>query len=76
MAESAQGTGAVLPDGGRREIAFAMGIIAILLVLFLPIPAIILDLGLALSISFSVLILLVALWIPRRSISRPSPLFF
>lgn len=50
---------------GNREIGFAIGIIAILIVLFLPIPAFLLDLGLALSISLSVVILMVALWIPR-----------
>ena len=51
--------------GGNRDIGFAIGIVAILIVLFLPIPAFLLDMGLALSITLSVLILMVALWIPR-----------
>lgn len=50
---------------GNRDIGFALGIIAILIVLFLPIPAFLLDIGLALSISLAVVILMVALWIPR-----------
>lgn len=50
---------------GNRDIAFAIGIVAILFVLFLPIPALVLDMGLALSVSLSVVILMVALWIPR-----------
>ncbi|MDO6962584.1 flagellar biosynthesis protein FlhA [Rhizobium alvei] len=49
----------------RRDIGFAIGIVAILSVLFLPIPAFLIDLGLAFSISFSVLILMVALWIQK-----------
>jgi flagellar biosynthesis protein FlhA len=61
----------VLPDqepvrsSGNRDIGFAIGIVAILIVLFLPIPAFLLDMGLALSIALSVVILMVALWIPR-----------
>jgi flagellar biosynthesis protein FlhA len=50
---------------GNRDIGFAIGIVAILIVLFLPIPAFLLDMGLALSITLSVVILMVALWIPR-----------
>jgi flagellar biosynthesis protein FlhA len=50
---------------GNRDIGFAIGIVAILIVLFLPIPPFLLDLGLALSISLAVVILMVALWIPR-----------
>jgi flagellar biosynthesis protein FlhA len=50
---------------GNRDIAFAIGIVAILIVLFLPVPAFLLDMGLALSIALSVVILMVALWIPR-----------
>ncbi|MBI2720133.1 MAG: flagellar biosynthesis protein FlhA [Rhizobiales bacterium] len=50
---------------GNRDIGFALGIAAILIVLFLPIPPILIDVGLAFSISLSVLILMVALWIPR-----------
>jgi flagellar biosynthesis protein FlhA len=51
--------------GANRDIGFALGIVAILIVLFLPIPPFLLDIGLALSISLSVVILMVALWIPR-----------
>lgn len=50
---------------GNRDIAFAIGVVAILIVLFLPIPPFLLDIGLALSISLSIIILMVALWIPR-----------
>jgi flagellar biosynthesis protein FlhA len=50
---------------GNRDIGFAVGIVAILIVLFIPIPAFLLDMGLALSIALSVVILMVALWIPR-----------
>ncbi|NVP54998.1 flagellar biosynthesis protein FlhA [Mycoplana rhizolycopersici] len=53
----------VNPSG--RDIAFAMGIIAILSILFLPIPPFLIDMGLAFSIAFSVLILMVSLWIQR-----------
>ena len=58
-------SGETAPAAGNRDIGFAIGIIAILIVLFLPIPPFLLDLGLALSISLSVVILMVALWIPR-----------
>lgn len=54
-----------LGTAGSRDIGFAIGIVAILLVLFLPVPPFLLDMGLALSISLSVVILMVALWIPR-----------
>jgi flagellar biosynthesis protein FlhA len=50
---------------GNRDIGFAIGVVAIVIVLFLPIPPFLLDMGLALSISLSVVILMVALWIPR-----------
>src|SRR3954453_9650254 len=50
---------------GRREMAFALGIILILCVFFLPVPPLLIDLGLALSIALSVLILMVALWIEK-----------
>lgn len=50
---------------GNRDIGFATGIVAILIVLFLPVPPFLLDLGLALSISLSVVILMVSLWISR-----------
>ncbi len=54
------------PEGKvRRDIWFAIAIIAILAVLFLPVPAMLIDIGLALSIAFSVLILMVALWIRK-----------
>ncbi|MBB3979250.1 flagellar biosynthesis protein FlhA [Rhizobium azooxidifex] len=53
----------VSPSG--RDIAFAMGIIAILSILFLPIPPFLIDMGLAFSIAFSVLILMVSLWIQK-----------
>ena len=53
----------VSPSG--RDIAFAIGIVAILSILFLPIPVFLIDIGLAFSIAFSVLILMVALWIQR-----------
>ncbi len=49
----------------NRDVGFAIGVIAIVIVLFLPIPPFLLDMGLALSISLSVVILMVALWIPR-----------
>lgn len=48
-----------------RDIAFAGGITAILLILFLPIPTFIIDVGLAFSIALSILILMVALWIQK-----------
>ncbi len=47
----------------QRDIAFALGIVAILVILFLPIPPALIDIGLSISIAFSVLILMVALWI-------------
>lgn len=53
----------VSPSG--RDIAFAMGIVAILSILFLPIPPFLIDMGLAFSIAFSVLILMVSLWIQK-----------
>ena len=65
MAEAFPAAGAQAPTGGNRDVGFAIGIVAILIVLFLPIPAFLLDLGIALSISLSVLILMVSLWIQR-----------
>lgn len=50
---------------GRRDIFFAMGIIAILVVLILPIPPALLDLFLGLSITISVLILMTALFVDK-----------
>ncbi|TCT07952.1 flagellar biosynthesis protein FlhA [Aquabacter spiritensis] len=49
----------------RRDIGFAVGVVAILAILFLPIPPFLIDIGLALSIALSVLILMVALWIGK-----------
>jgi len=64
--------GAAAPKAGlaaiamdNRDVAFALGIAAILSILLLPLPTFILDLALTLSFSLSVLILMVALWIPR-----------
>ena len=54
-----------MAPAGNRDIGFAAGIVAILIVLFLPVPPFLLDLGLALSISLSVVILMVSLWIAR-----------
>ncbi len=48
-----------------NDVAFALGIVAILAVLFLPIPTFLIDIGLALSVAISVLILMVALWIQK-----------
>ncbi len=47
----------------QRDIAFALGIVVILVILFLPIPPLLMDIGLSISIALSVLILMVALWI-------------
>jgi flagellar biosynthesis protein FlhA len=49
----------------NRDIGFALGVVAILLMLFIPLPPILLDLGLAISLAVSVLVLMVALWIPK-----------
>jgi flagellar biosynthesis protein FlhA len=59
------GTKAGAPEGGSKDIGFAMSIVFILCVFFLPIPPFLLDAGLAFSIGLSVLILMVALWIQR-----------
>jgi flagellar biosynthesis protein FlhA len=48
-----------------RDVAFAIGMVSILIVLFLPIPTFLIDFGLAISIALSVLILMVALWIQK-----------
>ena len=53
------------PPASRRDIGFALGVVAILAILFLPIPPALIDIGLALSIAMSVLILMVALWIGK-----------
>ncbi len=66
MAAGAATAGTVKAQrGNARDIAFAAGIVGILVIFFLPIPAFMIDLGLALSIALSVLILMVALWIAK-----------
>jgi flagellar biosynthesis protein FlhA len=65
MTEPARPAAVDVQVAGNRDVGFAIGIVAILVVLFLPIPPILLDMGLAMSISLSVLILMVALWIQR-----------
>lgn len=57
-------TFSLLPSG-VRDLAFAVGVIAMLAVLILPIPTFLIDIGLALSIALAVLILMVALWIEK-----------
>ncbi len=54
-----------LPGNSRRDIGFAVGIIAMLAVLFVPIPAFLIDVGLVISIALSILILMVSLWIQK-----------
>ncbi|MEM1103158.1 MAG: FHIPEP family type III secretion protein, partial [Pseudomonadota bacterium] len=49
----------------RGDVAFAVGILAILAMLILPVPRWLLDFSLALSITFSVLVLMTALFIQR-----------
>src|SRR6478672_5698637 len=58
---------AALPTERRigADVAFAVGIVAMLTILVLPVPTILIDLGLAFSIALSALILMVALWIQR-----------
>ncbi len=65
MAEPAPATTGVALTASNRDVGFAIGVVAILVVLFLPVPPLLLDMGLALSISLSVLILMVALWIQK-----------
>ena len=65
MAEPAPATTGVTLTASNRDVGFAIGVVAILIVLFLPVPPLLLDMGLALSISLSVLILMVSLWIQR-----------
>lgn len=65
MKEVVQTGHATTAAQGGRDIGFAAGIIAVLVILFVPVPPLILDMGLALSISLSVLILMVSLWIAR-----------
>jgi flagellar biosynthesis protein FlhA len=66
--------GAPLPAGltkafallaAHRDIAFALGIVLMMVILVVPLPPIALDFGLALSFTFAVLILMVPLWIER-----------
>lgn len=47
----------------RGDVAFAVGVMAILVVLILPLPSILLDFFLAISIIFSILILMTSLFI-------------
>ena len=49
----------------RTDIAFALGLIAVLILLFMPVSTILLDMSLALSILFSIMILFTALFIER-----------
>ncbi len=49
----------------RGDIAFALGIMVILVVLILPMPSWLLDMALAVSITFSVMILMTVLFIQR-----------
>ncbi|MBX9977807.1 MAG: flagellar biosynthesis protein FlhA [Alphaproteobacteria bacterium] len=49
----------------RGDIAFALGVMTILVVLVFPLPAILLDLALAMSITLSILILMTALFIQK-----------
>ena len=63
--EATNPAAAPLPARSSRDIGFAAGIVAVLVILFVPVPPLILDMGLALSISLSVLILMVSLWIAR-----------
>jgi len=67
---AAQPGGASIPGLGRLidlfrrgDIAFAIGVMTILVVLILPLPAVLLDFSLAISIILSVLILMTALFI-------------
>lgn len=49
----------------RTDIAFALGLMTVLVLLILPVPPVLLDLMLAGSIAFSILILLTALFIEK-----------
>ncbi|PHR60051.1 MAG: flagellar biosynthesis protein FlhA [Robiginitomaculum sp.] len=49
----------------RGDVAFALGIISILMMLILPMPKWLLDVALAISISFSILVLMTALFIKK-----------
>ena len=66
MADSASpGSGFTLKSIFRGDVAFALGIVCILVVLILPMPTWLLDISLALSITVSVLILMTVLFIER-----------
>ncbi|OYU87402.1 MAG: flagellar biosynthesis protein FlhA [Bradyrhizobiaceae bacterium PARB1] len=56
-----------LPSERRigTDVAFAVGIVAILTMLVLPVPTFLIDVGLSFSIALSALILMVSLWIQR-----------
>lgn len=49
----------------RTDIAFALALVAVLILLFMPVSTILLDMSLALSILFSIMILFTALFIDR-----------
>ncbi len=51
--------------GASRDIALAVGVVAIIAMLILPMPAWMLDMGLALSITLSIMILMTALFIEK-----------
>jgi flagellar biosynthesis protein FlhA len=51
--------------GASRDIALAIGVVAIIAMLILPMPAWMLDMGLALSITLSIMILMTALFIEK-----------
>ncbi len=51
--------------GRRKDIAFAFGIIAMLVILILPLPPWLLDAALALSLTFSVLVLMTTIFIEK-----------
>ncbi len=55
--------GEIINMGKRPDIAFAIGIMTILVVLIMPMPALVLDFLLAFSIIFAVLILMTSLFI-------------
>src|SRR5476649_2847437 len=60
---SIPGLGRLIDLFRRGDIAFAIGVMTILVVLILPLPPLLLDLSLAISITLSVLILMTALFI-------------
>ncbi|GAA3699517.1 flagellar biosynthesis protein FlhA [Sphingomonas cynarae] len=51
--------------GASRDIALAIGVVAIIAMLILPMPAWMLDMGLALSITLSIMILMTSLFIEK-----------